>query len=409
MTMDKEETIIIEKEPFWLMEAIKCLGWVPALDSDVWLNKRSSWSRERKEEFLIPYRSYLVAMRQQLEPVFAEYPAVTAYLDRPAGGRLPETDEDNGSYEESSFEEIIRWLQDVIEAEETPDCGQIRAAVNRAFSMLLSENGWENADGQEGSVHSLTDVMQALGHWERSDREKLRTVQLYTECEALIEPLRRLSRECTVIGRRCLPYVQERYERYMQQVEPLTNRRELTEKIGLLSWTDPVCCQVYPGIIAYNAIVSKAADDNVPGQPQDQVRVRIWIGLEVFYMLEENRREPYRDEALLYGLKCLSDATRLRIIHLLADRPWYLQELAGELKLTPATVSHHIDLLISEGLVAAQIENGRRKIYYCLIRDKLQELSEGLSMLALSGEERKEKRLEQLRCKKEAQKWTIVE
>jgi DNA-binding transcriptional ArsR family regulator len=58
------------------------------------------------------------------------------------------------------------------------------------------------------------------------------------------------------------------------------------------------------------------------------------------------------DPNLLTALKALSDASRLRIVGLLADgRRMAVEELAAALELTPATVVHHLKKLREAGLV----------------------------------------------------------
>jgi DNA-binding transcriptional ArsR family regulator len=57
------------------------------------------------------------------------------------------------------------------------------------------------------------------------------------------------------------------------------------------------------------------------------------------------------DERLLETLKALSDASRLRIVGLLAARPMAVQELAKALRLSPGTVVHHLKRLREAGLV----------------------------------------------------------
>lgn len=60
------------------------------------------------------------------------------------------------------------------------------------------------------------------------------------------------------------------------------------------------------------------------------------------------------DPSLLAALKVLSDASRLRIVGLLADgRRVPVTELAGALQLTPGTVVHHLKRLADAGLVEA--------------------------------------------------------
>lgn len=57
--------------------------------------------------------------------------------------------------------------------------------------------------------------------------------------------------------------------------------------------------------------------------------------------------------ALLAFFKALADASRLRIIGLLAHRHHTVEELAEVLDLRPSTVSHHLAKLDAAGLVSA--------------------------------------------------------
>ena len=57
------------------------------------------------------------------------------------------------------------------------------------------------------------------------------------------------------------------------------------------------------------------------------------------------------DDHLLLTLKALSDASRLRIVGLLAARPYAVEELAAAVELTPGTVVHHLKRLEAAGLV----------------------------------------------------------
>jgi DNA-binding HxlR family transcriptional regulator len=66
---------------------------------------------------------------------------------------------------------------------------------------------------------------------------------------------------------------------------------------------------------------------------------------------------PPNDEQLLTFFKALSDANRLKIIGLLAQQPYSVEELSAMLELRPPTVSHHLKLLSEAGLVSARAES----------------------------------------------------
>jgi biotin operon repressor len=62
-------------------------------------------------------------------------------------------------------------------------------------------------------------------------------------------------------------------------------------------------------------------------------------------------------EELVTFFKSLADASRLKIVGLLAQRPYSVEELAALLDLKPSTVSHHLARLVKVGLVHARTES----------------------------------------------------
>lgn len=63
------------------------------------------------------------------------------------------------------------------------------------------------------------------------------------------------------------------------------------------------------------------------------------------------------DEELLTFFKALADANRLKIVGLLSQQPYSVEQLAALLNLRPPTVSHHLKLLSEAGLVSARAES----------------------------------------------------
>lgn len=66
---------------------------------------------------------------------------------------------------------------------------------------------------------------------------------------------------------------------------------------------------------------------------------------------------PPNDEQLLTFFKALADANRLKIVGLLSQHPYSVEQLAALLNLRPPTVSHHLKLLSEAGLVSARTES----------------------------------------------------
>ena len=66
---------------------------------------------------------------------------------------------------------------------------------------------------------------------------------------------------------------------------------------------------------------------------------------------------PPNDEQLLTFFKALADTNRLKIVGLLSQHPYSVEQLAALLDLRPPTISHHLKLLSEAGLVTARAES----------------------------------------------------
>jgi DNA-binding HxlR family transcriptional regulator len=63
------------------------------------------------------------------------------------------------------------------------------------------------------------------------------------------------------------------------------------------------------------------------------------------------------DEQLLSFFKAMADANRLKIVGLLAQQTYTVEQLAALLELRPSTISHHLMVLAEAGLVSARAES----------------------------------------------------
>jgi DNA-binding MarR family transcriptional regulator len=85
------------------------------------------------------------------------------------------------------------------------------------------------------------------------------------------------------------------------------------------------------------------------------------------------------DPQLLQALRALADASRLRLVGLLAGRPMVVEELAAASGLSAGTVVHHLKRLEAAGLVESKPR--RPYVEYVLRVDRLQAVSGQLAAL----------------------------
>lgn len=104
----------------------------------------------------------------------------------------------------------------------------------------------------------------------------------------------------------------------------------------------------------------------------NQISSNVYIGLfvnDVFKMMK--KPQNFRGN-LLPALKAMSDGSKFDILLSLMSSPKYNLELAEELNLTAATVSHHMNVLLTYQLVSVEKRDGR--VYYTLSKDTIRNL-----------------------------------
>lgn len=85
---------------------------------------------------------------------------------------------------------------------------------------------------------------------------------------------------------------------------------------------------------------------------------------------------------LVQVFKALADASRLKIVGLLAQQPYTVEQLAAMVGVKPSTVSHHLSKLAEVGLVSARAEG-----YYSVYQLEKDVLSESMQRI-FSSEQR---------------------
>jgi DNA-binding transcriptional ArsR family regulator len=79
-------------------------------------------------------------------------------------------------------------------------------------------------------------------------------------------------------------------------------------------------------------------------------------------------------EQVCNGLKLLADPSKFEILCFINDKKAYGQEIAIELNLTTATISHHMSVLLIQGLI--NIEKVDNRVYYQMNKDAIYNLLE---------------------------------
>lgn len=102
---------------------------------------------------------------------------------------------------------------------------------------------------------------------------------------------------------------------------------------------------------------------------------QIYIGV-LFETISTVVDQIISDERICKTLKILSDNSKFEILKSIRNKPAYGQELADQLNLSTATISHHMNALINSGFI--QLEKQTNRIYYQMDKEKVSRFIEQL-------------------------------
>ena len=327
-----------------------------------------------------------------------------------------------GLLRRSRSEEAARMLEACeeirreISKQEDLEDGLFAFPVNDTFQLgqLLWLCYHRPGSGKKPSEYLISDFMKdegcsfvkiALGMEtpEQIERQKLQeelfaaelseTVK-YRILEVWLNPYPALERLCSMVERTAEllgPYLEKHRqmfgyaESFLQQpgaAESLQKRLEVeldedrVEILPLLTGMNGGCDSEYE--------LDEAAGSDA-GKNEKSRREVFGAGLLFFVMdcLEGSRTEDV--EELAARLKCFTDETKLKILFLLAEKDCYQAEIARQLGLTPATISHHLDMLRNNGIVKTVMRDNR--FFYQLQRDRVSMIARVLDKRLGRGEE----------------------
>lgn len=126
------------------------------------------------------------------------------------------------------------------------------------------------------------------------------------------------------------------------------------------------CLFICPNIISFNSIKIHIFD----GLDEKSFYIGILFG-DDFY-LEPAKENNMDEDELIAALKLLGDKSKFEILRIVKDEGTYGAQLAKQMGLTTATISHHVNALLNRRLV--QMETMEKKVYFRLDKEKMREI-----------------------------------
>lgn len=138
----------------------------------------------------------------------------------------------------------------------------------------------------------------------------------------------------------------------------------IIEETNINVESSPLGYRLQPSIICPNVLMlnNDMGDDGVTYEEPDYYRIGILFGEDFGISVDPGRQNEGFENYAMQVLKILADKSKFEILSYIRDKEAYGSELAKHLNLTTATVSHHMNALLTAGLVkVSHIDN---RVYY---------------------------------------------
>lgn len=364
--------IKLYEEPYWIMEAVLFL--VRCEEDELAMFEYEKYGKT-KEDFIKLLDKYLIYKQEVLQEAkelleknkdMVSYFVKTKYEHRSSFFQSMILELINGSNVDKVDLEHLVVYHTKEELEEFIHFSMIE--VMKVYEVKNAEKDLESIRKQY-DFSNIEGIMNVLSVLDLEDMERWHILNIYNNPESFYSQLKSFLEGLVVILKRCFSTIKKDYYNQLQKIKETKYYNTLLEgKYGILVKTETEkMCDIYLTIFGYNSLRYIS---------EENINICL-VGMFFEQIITWEEQYSFLEGQMIATLKALADMNRIKIIKLLAEKPRYLQELARELKLTPATVSHHIDVLYQGRLIQYVIDkqNGK-KVFYENKRDTLKKIGE---------------------------------
>ncbi len=167
---------------------------------------------------------------------------------------------------------------------------------------------------------------------------------------------------------------QEFYDYWCQELKERSLTEYVQERIEFNVPVNPYGYRLRPSLMIPNVMgIHISTEDDGTYKKQDEGWIGVIFGTECDILVGK-KEDELEAAQVLRALKLLSDKSKFDILCRISREPAYGNQLAKEMKLTAATISHHVNALMAEGLVTIHLED--KKVYYEPDKENLKKVIE---------------------------------
>lgn len=247
----------------------------------------------------------------------------------------------------SDRERILR-IAEAIDDEAASAYDTDKPSTIEELIVFISENGYDSAAGFE--------MLKLCNHHEA----------YFTETNEMLEQVMKLLNDCN----EQIAAIELMFFEYWTKVNQTDGILDIMTKRMNVSWKLSTTGIVVIPVLFNPLSASLSIDPESNGEDV----IHIGAGIEKDFLMED---ASLSKEDIISAAKVFADKSKVDILEFIKDKPAYGKEIADHLKLTTATISYHMNALITSSFVKTSITSG--KVYYQLDREKIEIFSKQLA------------------------------
>lgn len=274
------------------------------------------------------------------------------------------------------------WSKLRIDSIEDLDENNFRDAIKSAIYFASGEGVEDNEILKNPDDYSDGDIVKMILDLEAEGFETLNMINNFINAASMLGSVKELLIELRTLIMEHIHLVKDSYDKMVEYYRSIDKEDFFGYKLlEMSSMAKRGHLKVYVDLILSNQLSARFIVNGFT----DEKDYDVFVG--VGYLFE--KVQSYQIEKVETGveikeqIKELSDDTRLKILKLLSVRAYYGKELADELGLSAATISHHLERLTSKNLAIWELDG--RRAFINLNKNAIRRI--GQFFLDLAGDE----------------------
>lgn len=362
---------IIDK-PCWPLEVINVLRKEVSDDYDRITSHPEKFGKTETEmeAMFQPYLNYKKAVLPEILDIFSRYDEVKRYL-------IAEEKKKYDLLMAVAMTALDNNNLESLDAKLIEDQSYQKRCLAIVLAALLEEDIDLDDSAMLKEFQNPAYVIRRMESLEISDDIKLKYMDLYLNMDSFIKVFYEMMEEMIPCLQKHYYLIEEECRHRIEEISsPMFVEYLKNGSYGVaFEFDEKVIYKVSLNIFQFNSLAFMDMAEGI----RNFVLVHVGMYIQELVM-EKIKKNLITDSEMTTVCKALGDANRYKMLKLfLKNEKMYLQELAKEIGITPATASHHLTLLIEAELITMLLkekEKDRKVVYYQANRERLQQLSE---------------------------------